>query len=211
MRLFPITIMVLITLCCGMLLRKHFAQQVCSSTLSPVPSPSVEKEWRDFTIYLSQIESVIHLKSKNLYKKMGTPLNYQLFVNKKLFYGGKKLPDLSSIIGEKDIILWYPAPMFFNVTGMHWILMKNDKVASEAYIYDPISTSNRVPKNKVNELYFGISWYRVLSILGLPKALFIEIKDVNSFSLRLRYEDAEGSIVELVGDVKQVKDIKGGL
>lgn len=167
---------------------------------------SVEKEWTNFVLHISQTHSLVNLDVAELIGQKGKPFYYLLFVDGRFIAGSEEtMPDTASLEGEKFFIWWYPTETCFNTQGVHWLQIKHDKVISELYVYEPIDASQEVQREKIERLSLNTPWVYVLRALGIPQSIFVEVKESENAVFRLRYKDTGGDIFELAGDMEQVR------
>lgn len=188
----------------GVALRHAVMSRMAASP--PAPSLPLGREWAAFMFCLSQSECFLGLTTEELLEQKGKPFRYLLFVDgRRVAESGEAPPDASSRKGQKAFVWWYPTPTFFNTQGMHWIYIKNDTVVSELYVYEPIDASRKVERETARKLYLDIPWEHVLLALGAPRTIFVEVTEADWVTVRLRYEDTVGEVLELAGDMERVK------
>lgn len=174
--------------------------------------PSIEKEWEAFSLYISYIPQLINLGTVDLLEQQGKPFYYLLFVDGQFVsVSEENTLDTVSAEGEKSFIWWYGTETFFDTKGLHWVQIKNDIVISELYIYEPIPISQVVKKEEIGNRYLNVSWLTVLTNLGIPETIIVEMSVREEAVLRLRYRTTTGGIFELAGDMNQVRYISDSI
>lgn len=194
-------------LCCFM--RAKMGQLYASTASRP---RSIEKEWEAFSLYISHIPQLINLETADLLNQQGKPFYYLLFVDGQFVSASEEnTRDTASAEGEKSFIWWYGTETFFDTKGLHWVQIKNDIVISELYVYEPIPISQVVKKEEIGNRYLNVSWLTVLTNLGVPETIIVEIGVREEAVFRLRYRTTTGVFLELAGDMNQVRYISDSI